>query len=142
MLELFFSGPAHGRMQEVCSGIGLAPGVMKMLFQLEPGRGVPMRDLADRSGFDASYLTGLADALEERGLLERRPHPTDRRVKMLVLTDKGVRARDRAQQLLYETPPSFDALTAIEQRQLRDLLRKVADAHAQLARPRPAAAAR
>jgi DNA-binding MarR family transcriptional regulator len=138
MLDLLFSGQVHGCMQKACGAVGLSPGAMKTLFKLEPGAGIPMRDLADHWGFDASYVTSLADALEERGLVERRPHPTDRRVKMLVLTDKGVEARERARQLLDEPPPSFAALTVAERRQLRDLVRKVADADPAPATKRPA----
>ena len=139
MLDVLFSGQVHGRMQQACTTLGVPPGVLKLLMQLRPGVGVPMRELAEHFGFDASYLTGLADALEERGLVERRPHPTDRRVKMLVITDAGVDARDRAYQVIYDAPPSFSSLTATEQRQLRDLLRKVVDADPDLARTRPAA---
>ena len=139
MLDVLFSGQVHGRMQQACTTLGVPPGVLKLLMQLRPGVGVPMRELAEYFGFDASYVTGLADALEERGLVERQPHPTDRRVKMLVITDAGVDARDRAYQVIYDAPPSFGSLTAAEQRQLRDLLRKVVDADPDLARTRPAA---
>jgi len=95
-----------------------------------------MRNLADRLRCDASYVTGLADALEERGLAERRCHPTDRRVKMIALTTEGVAARERVLEALSEPPASFGVLTASEQHQLRDLLRKVADADPDLARSR------
>ncbi|HYU56893.1 MAG TPA: MarR family transcriptional regulator [Actinomycetota bacterium] len=139
MLALFFSGQAHERMQEASAAVGLAPGVMKTLLQLEPGDGVPLRDLADYWRCDASYVTSVADALEERGLAVRRPHATDRRIKMLVLTADGIAARERASRVLHEPPPSFGALTVAEQRQLRGLLRKVADADAPLHRERPAA---
>jgi DNA-binding MarR family transcriptional regulator len=140
MMDLLFSGQAHVRMHEACSAVSVSPGLLKTLVKLTPGHGVPMRDLADHWGFDASYVTSLADALEERGLVERQPHPTDRRIKMLVLTDKGVAVRERARELLGEPPPSFGALTAAEQRQLRDLLHKVAGADPDLASTPPAAA--
>ena len=38
---------------------------------------------------DNSSVTGIADRLEKAGLAERRPHPTDRRVKTLALTERG-----------------------------------------------------
>jgi DNA-binding MarR family transcriptional regulator len=139
MLDVFFSGHVSARMQQACTALGIAPGVLKLLLKLDLGLAVPMRDLADHWGFDASYVTSLADALEERGLVERRPHPTDRRVKMLAITQKGVQARAAAYELLYEPPPSFGALTAAEQRELRNLLRKVVDADVESARPRAAA---
>jgi DNA-binding MarR family transcriptional regulator len=140
ILGLLFDGQAQRRMAAACRALGISPGSMKTLFRLEPGQGVPMRDLADFWGCDASYVTSLADALEERGLVERRPHPTDRRVKMVALTEDGIVARNRAFEVLYEPPSSFGALTAAEQRQLRDLLRKVAGADAKLTHDRSAAA--
>jgi DNA-binding MarR family transcriptional regulator len=125
MFELIFSPQTQARMAEACAVAGVSRGLLKTLFHLEPGVGVPMRDLADHWGCDASYVTSMADALEERGLAERRPHPSDRRIKMIALTDEGIETRDRAFDLLYEPPPAFGALTGAEQRELRDLLRKV-----------------
>jgi hypothetical protein len=53
---------------------------------------------------------------------------------MIVLTDAGVAAKKRAFELLSEPPASFGVLSAVEQRQMRDLLRKVAEADTDLAR--------
>jgi DNA-binding MarR family transcriptional regulator len=53
----------------------------------------PMRVLAEQLSCDRSYITNLADQLEERGLVERVPGD-DRRVKLLALTPHGVSVRD------------------------------------------------
>jgi DNA-binding MarR family transcriptional regulator len=58
---------------------GLSRAQAKVLLALRPGEALPMRVLARGLGFDPSNLTGLADRLEERGLIERRPDPADRR---------------------------------------------------------------
>ena len=91
-----------------------------------------MGDLAEHWGCDASWVTNLADGLQERGLAERRPHPTDRRVKTIVLTEEGRARRERALELLAEPPSAFAALSAAEQRQLRDLLKKLTAADPEL----------
>ncbi|MGZ8757028.1 MAG: MarR family winged helix-turn-helix transcriptional regulator, partial [Aeromicrobium sp.] len=62
--------------------------------------------------------------LEQRGLIERRPHPTDRRVKSLALTDEGERLREVILRELWTTVPIFDGLTVTERRELRRLLDK------------------
>jgi DNA-binding MarR family transcriptional regulator len=129
------SEPLH----DVSAEEGLSPGQLKTLFHLEPGQASPMRDLADRWRCDPSYVTSLADVLESRGLVERRPHPSDRRIKMIALTAKGTDVRDRAFDRLADRLPAMSALTAAEQRTLRDLLRRIAAADA---RPEPVAAAR
>lgn len=57
--------------------------------------------LAERLGFDKSYVTGLADGLEAAGLVERRPDPADRRAKHLSVTEAGraMQARVKADAL-------------------------------------------
>jgi DNA-binding MarR family transcriptional regulator len=136
IFDLLFRGEAHNRFTDAAAAVGVSPGVLKSLVHLEPGEGIPMRDLADHWRCDASYVTSLTDVLEERGLARRLPHPTDRRVKMIALTDAGVAARKDVLDLLYDPPVAFGSLSLAEQRQLRDLLAKVALADAGLAASR------
>ncbi len=99
-----FNGEMRDRFHEASGEIGVSPGLLKGLFYLDEREGVPMRDLADHFQCDASYMTGLVDGLEERGFAERRPHPTDRRVKAVVLTKRGANAKAKAMAVLYEPP--------------------------------------
>src|ERR1700680_3636565 len=58
---------------------------------------MPQREAALQLGYDPSNITALADALEAKGLVERRLDPSDRRIKTLARTAEGgrwVRARD------------------------------------------------
>ena len=86
-----------------------------------------------------SSSSGAFDGLEEQGLATRQPHPTDRRVRTVVLTDQGAEAREKVQQVMWAVPEVFSALTAAEQRQLRDLVRKLVDAETQATLHRTAA---
>ena len=56
---------------------------------------MPITALGQRLSISPSSMTGLVDHLEAKGLVERRPHPTDRRAIELVLTRKGRRVFDR-----------------------------------------------
>ncbi len=127
LLDLFLEGEPHDRMHEVACEVGLSPGLLKALVDL-PGRGTRMSDLAGHWGCDASYVTSVADALEARGFVERAPHPTDRRAKSLVVTPEGTATLEHVFSLLYEPPRAFGELSAAEQRQLRDLVRKLIEA--------------
>lgn len=126
--ELLMNGEMQSRMRSACDAIGGPPSLVKTLFHLAPGEPVAMRDMAEHFGCDASYITELVDGLEEQGLATRQPHPTDRRVRTVVLTEKGAKAREQVQQVMWQVPEVFSALTAAEQRQLRDLVRKLVDA--------------
>jgi DNA-binding MarR family transcriptional regulator len=104
--------------------LGLAPKQMGVLWRLEPGDEVPMRVLAESLYCDASYMTDLVDRLEERGLIERRSSPDDRRVKLIALTADGERTRARALELLYDPPEELSNLEPAELEALARLLDK------------------
>ena len=108
------------------TGLPLAP--VRALLVLPLDEALSMRQLARRLGCDNSYVTPLVDALEKRGLAVRQPHPTDRRIKVIVLTEQGLELARRVQ-LADTTPPAaFAALTDSEVATLCHLLRKVDEA--------------
>ncbi|MFF4368660.1 MarR family winged helix-turn-helix transcriptional regulator [Streptomyces sp. NPDC001594] len=82
-----------------------------------------MRELAERMNCEPSNATFVVDRLEKQGLVERRPHPTDRRAKLLVLTGEGDVLRGRLLDLLHVDSP-VAGLAPEEQRLLRDLLER------------------
>ena len=120
--------PAHlARLHKLYEEAGITPGVGKALVQLPSDRPVPMRELASALHCDNSYITSVIDVLEEKGLVERRAHPSDRRIKVISLTEKGALLAERAKAEVAEPPPVFEALTNAEAAQLRDLMRKLGD---------------
>ncbi|MFF1821573.1 MarR family winged helix-turn-helix transcriptional regulator [Kribbella sp. NPDC058245] len=80
-----------------------------------------MGELAERMSCEPSNATYVADKLENQGLIERRPHPTDRRARHLVLTPRGTALRAELLELLAEESP-LGALSGDEQAQLQKLL--------------------
>ncbi len=86
---------------------------------------MPMKDLAHCMDIDPSYVTLVADRLEQLELIERQPHPTDRRVKNLVLTAKGRRFKQTIPKKLWSGSNTFSALSDSERAQLADLLKKL-----------------
>jgi DNA-binding MarR family transcriptional regulator len=113
-------------MLTIAAEFELSPPQLFALRALEPGRHAPMSGLAGILRCDASNVTGIVDRLEDRGLVERRAAPHDRRVKHLVLTEAGAALRERLVARMDEPPEGFRELSAAEARVLRDLLRKVA----------------
>ncbi len=136
--EIHLHGEGQNRLPQVCEQHDLAPSSVKALLRLSGTRPTAMRELATAFACDASYITAVVDALEERGLARREPHPTDRRVRTVVLTDEGQRVAASVLDLLSEPPVALGALTAHEQQQLADLLERVAAADENLAERRAA----
>ncbi len=81
-----------------------------------------MRALASRLRYDASNLTGLVDKLETRGAVERRPDPSDRRIKAIAMTEEGARLRENFRCRLESEAGSLASLSDSQLRELRDLL--------------------
>jgi MarR family transcriptional regulator, organic hydroperoxide resistance regulator len=98
-----------------------------VLRLLEPGQAQPMSALAEALCCDASNVTGIADRLESRGLVERRPAEHDRRVKALAVTAAGAEIRDRLLERMTTPPERIAALPAEDQRALRDALLRALD---------------
>lgn len=122
MGEFTFERFKNGPHQAILREHGLTPGHMKALLLLDPDEPKPMRAISDAMHSDASMATWLVDRLEERGLVERRGSAQDRRVKMVVLTEDGLRVRRGLQQALYAPPAELLALDAERLESLRAAL--------------------
>lgn len=79
------------------AGIGLTPGEGRTLTHAARAGIVRQTVLAERMGIEAMTLSGFLDRLEARGLIERRPDPTDRRAKLVALTDEADGVLERVQ---------------------------------------------
>src|SRR5579872_1620654 len=110
MQRLLFDGHGHDMMAKACAEAGTPPAAMKALIHLSPDVPTPMRDIASHFGIDASYVTALVDDLENSGLAERRPHPSDRRIKTVVLTPAGAEVQQRVMAVMATPPSCFDVL--------------------------------
>jgi DNA-binding MarR family transcriptional regulator len=112
------------RMLRVAGEFGLTPPQLFALRSLDPEQPVPMRALAQALHCDSSNVTGLVDGLAAQGLVERREAEHDRRLRMLVVTERGADVRARMQEAIQELPEPLAALSADDQRALRDILRR------------------
>jgi DNA-binding MarR family transcriptional regulator len=88
----------------------------------------PMRALAEHLRCDASNVTGIADRLQDRGLVTRVPSGTDRRVTLLAATDAGRELRTALRAAMLEASPVMVSLDADERATLRALLAKASAA--------------
>lgn len=80
-------------------------------------------ELAERMSCEPSNATFVIDKLEKQKLVERRPHPTDRRARQLVLTPEGSALRGKLLELLEQDSPLAE-LSPQEQETLHGLLQR------------------
>lgn len=105
-------------------------GVLEALYHNGP---LQLCDLRDEILVSSGGITYLADELEERGLVERRPHPTDQRARMVALTPAGDELIDRI--FPEHARAVAEATSGLDQREKRRairLLRKLGTAATKL----------
>lgn len=105
-----------------------------ILFKVQAQPGCSQSDLADRLLGDYPNVTRLVDSLVERGLIERRPDPADRRRHAVYLTDQGHQIAERLIPAILEQRRKLYAdLTADEIEVFRTIIDKIESRAAQLA---------
>jgi DNA-binding MarR family transcriptional regulator len=106
--------------------LGRGSGRVKALLHLTEGP-LSLGKLAEAVKVDPPYATLIVDTLEERGFVERRPDPADRRRKLVAVTPSGEEAAERVRRIMRDPPRGFGTLTSGELDTLETLLRRAAD---------------
>lgn len=106
--------------------LDIAPSHARALGVLLREGALRLNELSDRLRIAARSTTEVVDALQDRGLVERRPDPQDRRATLVAPTDEGtrvgeaIRASNDAEAEAY-----FSILSEAERAELADILRKL-----------------
>jgi MarR family transcriptional regulator, organic hydroperoxide resistance regulator len=93
-------------MDRALAPLGLTHARYSLLASLyalsQAGRRPSQRELADFSGLEPVFISRLARALEEGGLVERDPNPADPRAVQLRITARGLEVITSAMQIVRE----------------------------------------
>jgi DNA-binding MarR family transcriptional regulator len=107
--------------------LGLDPRQVMVLRRLAGDEGRSQQALGGALQIPPSRMVALVDALEQRGLLLRRPSPSDRRVRTLHLTKEGRRLLSEIMELSVEHEQQLcGGLQPAEREQLLTLLNRLA----------------
>ncbi|MEO3768970.1 MarR family winged helix-turn-helix transcriptional regulator [Micromonospora sp. B9E7] len=108
--------------------LGIAPNHFGLLVHLDGGEGGSQQQLADALGIHRKVMVGLLDDLEQRGLVQRRRHPADRRAHAIYLTDVARQLLPRARRIADQHEEEvLAALDASERVELIAVLQRIAD---------------
>ena len=118
------------KTMEAYEGSGLHPYHHAILLVLGERSRETQGSIADALGYDRGQLVGLLDELEERGLVERRRDPNDRRRHLVSLTSDGKRTLQKLRTLSLRIEDEFLApLSEAERTKLHALLLRLAETH-------------
>lgn len=111
----------ESRRRRVEDEVGMSFGRTRAIRRIvrEP---MSMSELAAKLRIERPNTTVLVDDLEARGLVRRRPHPTDRRAKIVEATAKGAKVARRAEEILATPPPGLRELPAADLEALHRIL--------------------
>ena len=109
---------------------GLNPYHHAVLVALAEDEHETQGSIADALGYDRGQLVGLLDELEERGLVERRRDPKDRRRQIVSMTAEGKKVLGQLRAVSQRLEDEFLApLDPAEQQRLHALLLRLAEHH-------------
>jgi DNA-binding MarR family transcriptional regulator len=104
----------------------LHPREFAVLRAVKANDGQSQQALAEQLRIPPSRIVAIVDELESRGLVERRADPSDRRVRMLYVTNRGETMLHDAFNLVVQHEREIsDALTTKERTQLLELLTRI-----------------
>lgn len=132
-------GPAWGRWVNAClPSASVSFARMRLLSALENVGEQTMSELAVCLEVTQRRITALVDALEEDGLVERRPHPTDGRSTLVSITSTGTEQQDvNWSQHQSEVALAFADLSVTQQKQLLEITPVLTDILRRRAAERP-----
>ncbi|MBZ4022803.1 MarR family transcriptional regulator [Rhodobacter sp. TJ_12] len=79
----------ENRLAAAIRPLGLAPAQFMTLLELWAEEGLTQAELVARLAVEQATMAGTLARMERDGLIERRPHPNDRRAQTLHLTERA-----------------------------------------------------
>jgi DNA-binding MarR family transcriptional regulator len=70
------------------------------LISIDPEQGSPSTALGPKMGMEATSLSRILKSMEQRGLIERKPHPEDGRSVLICLTSFGQEMREYSKDIV------------------------------------------
>ncbi|HEU5106543.1 MAG TPA: MarR family winged helix-turn-helix transcriptional regulator [Solirubrobacterales bacterium] len=122
---------ASRRFAERIAEVDLNPPLFRILNLIDAAEGQSQQAIGEGIQVPPSRMVALVDELEERGLVERRPNPDDRRVRALYLTRKGRSALTRGRAIAKAHEEELTTgMSETDRVRLMKLLQKMVDQQA------------
>lgn len=122
---------ASRRFAERISAVDLNPPLFRVLNLVAAAEGQSQQAIGAAIEIPPSRMVALVDELEQRGLVDRRPKPDDRRVRALFLTAKGKRCLQRGRKIAAKHEEELTGgMSETDRKRLVALLQRIVDEQA------------
>jgi DNA-binding MarR family transcriptional regulator len=112
----------YARFRDAFAPYGLTPPQFGIYARLWKKDGVSQKELSTWSEMDRTTVCGVIDRLTTAGLVERRPHPDDRRAYLIYLTDQGRALQPEIAEVARKTQATFSSRMTPEEFETLNLL--------------------
>ena len=110
--------------------VDLTPFQFAALSAIAVEPGIDQATVSARAAVDRATIGGVIDRLVAKGLVKREVSKTDRRARVLTLTDSGLHVLSRVRGAVAEVQDMLCAGLSVEERGvLTDLLARISEAH-------------
>src|SRR5262245_46637759 len=119
---------AARRFADAIAAIDLQPPQFRVLNVVDVAEGQSQQAIGEAIEAPPSRMVAIVDELEERGLVERRPDGSDRRIRALYLTSAGRKLLARGRKIAMEHEEAITrGMSAADRERLVALLQTVVD---------------
>ncbi|WP_117193108.1 MarR family winged helix-turn-helix transcriptional regulator [Rhizobium terrae] len=115
-------------LQKRATLLGFSPGQFPVLLELWQEDGLTQKQLLDKLEVEQATLANTLSRMERDGLIQRTPHPSDRRAQIITLTALGRELEGRAVEAAAEADAAlFSGFRRFERELMIEYMRMIVD---------------
>lgn len=113
-------------LQQRAAGLGFSPGQFPILLELWAEDGLTQKQLLERVDIEQATMANTLARMARDGLIERKPHPSDKRAQLIFLTPSARAMEDEAVKIAREADLAlFDGFRAFERELMLEYIRRL-----------------
>jgi DNA-binding MarR family transcriptional regulator len=115
-------------LHQRAAGLGFSPGQFPILLELWSEDGLTQKQLLERVDIEQATMANTLSRMERDGLIERKPHPTDKRAQLVFLTERAMAMQaDAIKAAIAADQDLFKGFRAFERALLIEYIRRILD---------------
>jgi len=115
-------------LHQRAAGLGFLPGQFPILLELWSEDGLTQKQLLERVDIEQATMANTLSRMERDGLIERRPHPSDKRAQLIFLTGKAAAMQtDAVRAAMAADQDLFRGFRTFERELLLEYIRRILD---------------
>ncbi|AJD39550.1 MULTISPECIES: MarR family winged helix-turn-helix transcriptional regulator [Rhizobium] len=113
-------------LQQRAAGLGFSPGQFPILLELWAEDGLTQKQLLERVDIEQATMANTLARMARDGLIERRPHPSDKRAQLIFLTPNARAIEDEAVKIAREADLAlFQGFKTFERELMLEYIRRL-----------------